>query len=56
MKEDLKRLLDIYRENLHETKKRFRELQTETEYGKWIAYSQIVDDLEKLIKKKMIDE
>ena len=51
MKQEVKKLLEIYRENLHKTKERFRDLQTETEYGKWIAYSQIVDDLEKLIEK-----
>ena len=48
---EIEKLLEIYKEDLFETKKRFRELQTETEYGKWIAYSQIVDDLEKIIKK-----
>lgn len=51
MKQEVKKLLEIYRENLHKTKERFRDLQTETEYGKWIAYSQIADDLEKLIEK-----
>lgn len=56
MKQEVKRLLEIYRENLHKTKERFRDLQTETEYGKWIAYSQIVDDLEKLIKKEMTNK
>ncbi len=51
MKQEVKKLLEIYRENLRKTKERFRDLQTETEYGKWIAYSQIIDDLEKLIEK-----
>lgn len=52
MNEDIKRLLEIYKENLFKTKKRFRDDFSETEYGKWIAYSQIVEDLERLIEKE----
>lgn len=52
MNKEIENLLEMYKKNLFETEERFRELQTETEFGKWIAYSQIVDDLEKIIKKE----
>lgn len=51
MNKEIENLLEIYKKNLFETKKRFRDFQTETEFGKWIVYSQIVDDLERIIKK-----
>lgn len=51
MNKEIEKLLEVYKKNLFETEERFRQLQTETEFGKWIAYSQIVDDLEKIIKK-----
>lgn len=51
MNKEIENLLEIYKKNLFETKERFRDFQTETEFGKWIVYSQIVDDLERIIKK-----
>lgn len=51
MNKEIENLLEVYKKNLFETEERFRQLQTETKFGKWIAYSQIVDDLEKIIKK-----
>lgn len=51
MNKEIENLLEMYKKNLFETEERFRELQTETEFGKWIVYSQIIDDLEKIIKK-----
>lgn len=51
MNKEIEKLLEVYKKNLFETEERFRQLQTETEFGKWIAYSQIVDDLEKITKK-----
>lgn len=51
MNKEIENLLETYKKNLFETKERFRQVQTETEFGKWIVYSQIVDDLERIIKK-----
>lgn len=51
MNKEIENLLEAYKKNLFETKERFRQVQTETEFGKWIAYSQIVEDLEKIVKK-----
>lgn len=51
MNKEIENLLEIYKKNLFETEERFRDFQTETEFGKWIVYSQIVDDLERIIKR-----
>ena len=51
MNKEIEKLLETYKEDLFEIKRRFGCGLSETDFGKWIAYSRIVEDLEKIIKK-----